>query len=228
MHPSPSDSKCYTRTNTDGWRISEFQEIWCVKHVFKLSAFRLFHCHTNKHLLWLIDEAEGRAWHRCPKNYISSHIFLALKGKMYLTPDTLLILKLGVHCSVLIPRLWLDISKCYEVKSVLGVQLYIKRKTNEDWFSLNYYPLCINIQRAIASYNSYDFCHSWQFMAITGLGPDLFHLPIESRYSFCEAYFFDWHLFFLWIQNTIIISFSCILCDPWDLTSSILLTKFSF
>lgn len=134
----------------------------------------------------------GRAWHRCPENEISSHIFMPLKGKIYFIPDTLLIWKLGqlgVHCSVVIPRAWLDVSMSYAVKPGLDLQLYIKRKTNEDWFSLNYYP-CINIQRAIASCNSYGFCHSWQLMVIAGLGLDLFHLPTESRYSFCEAYLF--------------------------------------
>lgn len=77
----------------------------------------------------------GRAWHRCPENEISSHIFMSLKGKIYLTLDMLLILKLGqlrVHCSVVIPRAWSDISTSYAVKPGLDLLLYIKRKTNED------------------------------------------------------------------------------------------------
>lgn len=148
----------------------------------------------NTHCDWLMRE-RGRAWHRCPENEISSHISMSLKRRIYLTLDMLLILmpgQLGVHCSVIIPTARMDISMSYAVKPGLDLQLYNKRKTNEDWFSLNYYP-CINIQRAIASCNSYGFCHSWQFMVITGLGLNLFHLPTVNRYSFHEAYLFAWH-----------------------------------
>lgn len=183
----------------------------------------------NMHCDWSMRE-RGRAWHRCPESEISSHVFMSLKRKIYLTLDVLLILKLGqlgVRCSVVIPRAYLDISMSYAVKPGLDLQLYIKRKTNEDWFSWNYYP-CINVQRAIASCNSYSFCHSWQFTVITGLGLNLFLLPTESRYSFCGAYLFAWHLLFLQVQNIITTGFFSVLWAPRDLTFSTLLSEFSF
>lgn len=53
---------------------------------------------------------------------------------MYLTLDTLLILKLGqleVLCFVIMSREWLEIiSMFYAVKPALDLQLYVKKKTN--------------------------------------------------------------------------------------------------
>lgn len=53
---------------------------------------------------------------------------------MYLTLDTLLILKLGqleVLCSVIMSREWLEmISMSHAAKPALDLQLYVKKKTN--------------------------------------------------------------------------------------------------
>lgn len=53
---------------------------------------------------------------------------------MYLTLDTLLVLKLGqleVHCSVVISRAWLNIiTMSYAGEPVLDLQLYVKKKKN--------------------------------------------------------------------------------------------------
>lgn len=77
--------------------------------------------------------------------------------------------------ALVVPRAWLDVGMAYAVRPGSDLQLCIKRKTNEGWFSWNHYPR-VNTQQATASCNLYGFCHSWKFMVITRFGLNLFHL----------------------------------------------------
>lgn len=171
----------------------------------------------------------GRAWHRGPEYEISRHVFLSLKAKMYLTLDTLLVLKLGqleVHCSVIISRAWLNIiTMSYAGEPVLDLQLYVKKKKKSYvLFSLNYYPSII-MQQAMASFNLKGFGHSCGYhRAWSQCVPSLY----RKQYGLCEIDSFTWCLLFLQVQNIITTNFFTILWAPWDLTFSALLPEFPF
>lgn len=116
---SHSDSNYHTRIDPDVWSNSKTFMRFDTLSTFPSCLFSDCFSVTqiNMHCDWSVRE-RGKAWHRCPENEISSHIFFSLKRKICLTLDTLLILKLGhlvVHCSVVIPRAWLGISMSYTI-----------------------------------------------------------------------------------------------------------------